>query len=186
MILSRRHLLAALALIAGGVTLPACPSQEARAEDPPAATTPGAKKTMSEGKIELTDAEWKAKLTDEQYRILRKAGTERAFTGALWDEKKAGVYRCAGCGQVLYRSDEKFDSGSGWPSFWAPASEEAIDTKSDRTLWMVRTELLCSRCGGHLGHVFDDGPKPTGQRHCINSAALQFEPTGASEAAPEK
>jgi len=126
--------------------------------------------------VEKSEDEWRRQLTPEQHHVLRRAGTERAFTGALWDEKRTGRYVCAGCGQDLYRSDAKFDSGTGWPSFWQPSAEGAVATRADRLLWMVRTEVHCARCGGHLGHVFEDGPPPTGLRHCINSAALVFEP----------
>jgi len=127
-------------------------------------------------KIEKSDAEWRAELTDEQYRVLRKKGTERPFSGEYDRSKTSGTYRCAGCGNTLFRSAQKFDSGTGWPSFWAPATPEAVSEEEDRGLFMRRTEVLCSRCGGHLGHVFPDGPKPTGQRYCMNSAALKLEP----------
>jgi len=126
-------------------------------------------------KIEKTDEEWRSQLTPQQYRVLREKGTERAFTGEYFDTKDRGVYRCAGCGSELFRADAKYDSGTGWPSFWEPAMPAAVDTERDFALVVPRTEVHCATCGGHLGHVFDDGPAPTGLRYCINSAALDLE-----------
>jgi peptide-methionine (R)-S-oxide reductase len=133
--------------------------------------------TVYTDKVTKSDDEWKKVLTSEQYRVLRKAGTEFAGSGALLHNHAKGVYRCAACGQLLFSSDTKFESGTGWPSFWKPFAPQSVVEKKDGTLGMERTEVLCSRCGGHLGHVFDDGPAPTHLRYCMNSAALKFEPT---------
>jgi peptide-methionine (R)-S-oxide reductase len=125
-------------------------------------------------KVDRPETEWREELSPEQYRVLRKKGTERAFTGEFWDHHADGQYLCAGCGEELFRSGEKFDSGTGWPSFRAPATRDAVQETDDRSHGMRRTEVVCARCGGHLGHLFPDGPAPTGQRYCINSAALKF------------
>lgn len=123
-----------------------------------------------------TEADWREKLDAEQYQVLRKGGTERAFTGKYWDEHRDGTYRCAGCGQPLFSSGTKFESGSGWPSFYEPMEGADLDESEDRSFGMMRTEVRCANCGGHLGHLFPDGPRPTGLRYCINSAALDLDP----------
>src|SRR5215472_12900779 len=130
-------------------------------------------------KIKKSDEEWKKELTAEQYQICRGKGTERAFTGQYWDCHEKGVYRCAACGNDLFSSSTKFDSGTGWPSFWAPIAPAAVDTHEDRSWGMVRTAVTCAECDGHLGHVFDDGPKPTGLRYCMNGVAMTFKPATA-------
>lgn len=145
----------------------------------PADSTPdsGANQQQDSTKIVKTESEWKAELTTQEYYVLRQKGTERAFSGKYWDHKGKGTYVCAGCALPLFSSDTKFKSGTGWPSYWEPVNETNVAEESDRTYGMARTEVLCSRCGGHLGHVFNDGPRPTGMRYCINSVSLDFVPS---------
>jgi peptide-methionine (R)-S-oxide reductase len=132
---------------------------------------------MTTEKITKSEPEWRSELTPEQYRVLREKGTERAFTGAYWDEHRPGVYRCAACGNELFDAGTKFESGTGWPSFYQPIDSAAVDTETDRSFFMTRTEVNCARCGGHLGHIFDDArDQPTGLRYCINSASLTLDP----------
>jgi peptide-methionine (R)-S-oxide reductase len=132
-------------------------------------------------KVAKTEADWRRELTTEQYHVTREHGTERAFAGPYWNEKRAGTYSCVCCGTPLFSSDTKFDSGTGWPSFWAPLTTDAVAAHEDRSLFMRRTEVRCAACDAHLGHVFPDGPKPTGQRYCMNGTALKFAPHDTTE-----
>jgi peptide-methionine (R)-S-oxide reductase len=161
----------ALALVLAGIAIAAGPAQA-----PPKGHNPVIDKNTTIEKVVKTDAEWKKLLTPEQYNVLRKEGTERAFTSPLNNIHEKGVFVCAACGLTLYSSDQKFDSGTGWPSFWAPIDPTHIGTSTDRSFFQTRTEVHCARCGGHLGHVFPDGPPPTGLRYCMNGVSLKFEP----------
>lgn len=172
----------ALAALAGGCQA----NGQSKPHPKPDEATAAKESTNKERPVVKTEAEWKKILTPEQYRILREKGTERAFTGEYNDTKTPGTYVCAGCGQPLFSSEHKFDSGSGWPSFYKPIESDNVDTETDRAFGMVRTEILCSRCGGHLGHVFEDGPKPTGLRYCVNSASLELEPAKGAKPEPKE
>lgn len=132
---------------------------------------------MSDDKVVKSEAEWRQELSPEEYRVCREKGTERPFTGAYWDEHRAGTYRCRCCGEALFSSDTKYDPGCGWPSFWQPLKEDVIEEHRDTSHGMLRTEIVCRKCGCHLGHVFTDGPRPTGLRYCVNSASLRLEPS---------
>lgn len=149
------------------ITITSCNAQDQSSKN---------EENMKKYPIQKSEEEWKEILDDQEYHVLREKGTERAFTGDLYDTKEEGTYICAACDNPMFTSETKFESGTGWPSFYAPISEDKIATEEDKSFGMVRTEVLCARCGGHLGHVFNDGPQPTGLRYCLNSAALDFKP----------
>lgn len=160
-----------IALLATAALAGAVASSAPRGEAPAEATKTGANMT---DKVVKSDEEWKKILTPMQYKVLRQKGTERAFTGEYWNNHEKGIYVCAACGKELFSSDTKFESGTGWPSFWSPISKDSVEEEADNSLFTRRTEIVCARCGGHLGHVFDDGPPPTHLRYCMNSAALKL------------
>jgi peptide-methionine (R)-S-oxide reductase len=165
-----------LALIVLSLVALGCERSVVNAADKSAASKPATQEDV--GRVEKSNEEWKKILSPQQYEVLREKGTERAFTGAYWDNHEKGTYVCAACGLELFSSDTKFESGTGWPSFWQPLTPARVKEAVDNSHGMVRGEIVCARCGGHLGHVFDDGPKPTGQRYCMNSVSLKFIPAG--------
>jgi len=161
-------------LIAAGFTILSCNGKGTKAQSVQQSQQEIGEMAEAKDTVKKTEEEWKHCLTPEQYRILREKGTERPFTGEFWNHHGEGMYVCAACGQPLFSSEAKFESGTGWPSFWKPISKESVEEEMDHSYGMRRVEVLCSKCEGHLGHVFDDGPAPTGLRYCINSAALKF------------
>lgn len=167
-------LAAVVAVAVGGTVLMSRRVDGAIGQQPSDTATNAQKGTTMSGKIVKSEAEWRAQLSPEAFHVAREKGTERAYTGKYWDNHEAGIYTCVGCGQELFTSETKFDSGTGWPSFFAPIAPDAVATETDSSYGMTRVEALCSRCGAHLGHLFDDGPEPTGMRYCMNSVSMEF------------